>query len=164
MSDISDSLRAAALHYPINQTVGVGNCWAFVNEALVAAGGRSRYGRAGAALYQWGEVVRQRTSVRPGHVIQFSAISFFRFAPPPGTPPTVPAPPRSTGPCHSAIVIDVYNQGKQMLIRHQNFGVATVRQMYWYFEPGIYTEDGSRTVTIAEVDNTVTFYRPNTTS
>ncbi len=164
MSDISNSLRSRALQYNIGQTVGDGSCWAFVNEALVNAGGRSRMDRPGAALYQWGQVVRQRTMVRPGHVIQFNASSSYSFTPSMGAGTT--ASPRTfrTGSVHSAIVIDVYNQGKQMRIRHQNFGAATLREMFWYFDTGSYTEDGGRSITVTEVDYAVTFYRPDTTS
>ena len=120
--------------------------------------------RPGAALYQWGQVVRQRTMVRPGHVIQFNASSSYSFIRAMGTAATACTRTFRTGLVHSAIVIDVYNQGKQMRIRHQNFGAATLREMFWYFDTGSYTEDGGRSITVTEVDYAVTFYRPDTTS
>src|SRR5262249_1704303 len=100
----------------VGQAVGDGECWAFVYEALNAAGAK-RPGQEYMELYQFGWRVYGLFNIQPGDVLQFENVNF-KHTNPDGSWSS------SSFPHHTAIVAHVTYRfgGMRITLLHQNVG------------------------------------------
>jgi hypothetical protein len=107
----------------IGESVNDGECTGLVVEALKAAGAR-RYPPFGPDEdYVWGVLLTARAQIRPGDIIQFRDAVFrgrFPDVDENGTP--IIRFYRTTFDHHTAIVDEVREKGKVLVILHQNAG------------------------------------------
>ena len=105
----------------LGQTIGNGECWPLVFEALRAAGARLP-GQDGRDPYDFGQLVYAQPGstpadyMRPGDIVQFEGVQFSYLD-----------DSRYNMPHHTAIVAGA--NGYQVTLVHQNFGSRTVTQI-----------------------------------
>jgi hypothetical protein len=103
----------------LGKKVGNGQCTALADDALKAAGARGSSHREPNADYTWGRRVESFKKVLPGDVLQFRS-AVFEGKRALGSGQTLSW--RYEYPHHTAIVAEVRDKGRSVILLHQNVG------------------------------------------
>ncbi len=123
--DPPDAPKEAILAFArgqVGERVGDGECTTLVVEAFRAAGARRLPPFGPDADYVWGDLVEDRAEVRPGDVLQFRDARFKGRRRVVRNGRAVVERWSRSFPHHSAIVDEVLDRGRVLVILHQNIG------------------------------------------
>lgn len=117
----ADSIVAFAQEH-LGSQVGSGACTDLARAALTAAGAHRVPGESPDAPFSWGSRVDKRADIQPGDILQFEQAVFRgrRLSTRNGQP--VVESYRTTFPNHTAIVESTRDNGRILVILHQNAG------------------------------------------